>query len=94
MTSKLTRKQAEHVRAWLCHLICTSNLPDSFWSEMEDLGLDRDVVADYVDHVRGRANLLDLTAAVADDALVADYVEKRYERVNIEMGQPSFTLWP
>ena len=68
MTSKLTRKQAEHVRAWLCHLICTSNLPDSFWSEMEDLGLDRDVVADYVD--------------------------KRYERISIEMGQPSFTLWP
>ena len=68
MTSKLNRKQAEHVRAWLCHLISSDNLPDSFWSEMEELGLDRDVVADYV--------------------------EKRYERMCVEMGQPSFQLWP
>ena len=48
MTSKLTRKQAEHVRAWICSQIYVSSMPDSFWEEMQELGIDEDAVSDYI----------------------------------------------
>ena len=46
--TKLTRKPAEHVRAWICSQIHVSSMPDSFWEEMQELGIDEDAVSDYI----------------------------------------------
>jgi len=46
--AKLTRKQAEHVRAWICSQIEISSMPDSFWKDMQEQGIDEDAVSEYV----------------------------------------------
>ena len=46
--TKLTRKQAEHVRAWICSQIEISAMPDSFWKDMQEQGIDEDAVSEYV----------------------------------------------
>lgn len=46
--AKLNRKQAEHVRAWLCSLIDPDNLPGNFWDDLNDMGVDPRAVHDYV----------------------------------------------
>ena len=63
----LTRKQSEHIRAWLCSQISVDGLPDSFWKDMHDQEID------------------------PGDAV--EYIQKRYSRIFVEMGQPNYTLW-
>ena len=48
MTSKLNRKQAEHVRAWLTSQIDPTGLPDLFWNDMAEHGIDREAARQYV----------------------------------------------
>ena len=46
--TKLNRKQAEHVRAWLCSQIHVDSMPDSFWRDMREMGIDEDAASEYI----------------------------------------------
>ena len=46
--TKLNRKQAEHVRAWICSQIDVYSMPDSFWTDMQQLGIDEGAVSNYI----------------------------------------------